>query len=361
MALVTFDFLDVGQGDGTFVQVFDPPNYQQPVWTALVDYGSVKNRWVTGRDAGQYLASRLEAVYRKRGSRIIDLLVLTHGDQDHYNLLPMLIQRVPTVRFGEVVYGGEEAEYWGHENPWDTSTPLYNAIQLVRARTDNGTFGVPNVRSLPSDCSSFRNGVLNTWRSHGDLTIHIVQANFPYDSFRRTNEKSVVLLFKAYGHKVLLPGDATYMTMREIVAHLNAEGTTGEVAGTTALRLPHHGSERTARSYSRSDPWKPTRDFAALLGADMIVVGADVHGRFRHPRETLIQQYRPHVGTGIYKPSVGQNHRFVSWGPDTNDVDTWVHEDTADNVFTSLTAMYQGVQWQLRLTRTLLPQLYSTE
>src|SRR5215510_5663737 len=83
---VNVTFLDVGQGDGT---VISSPTGE----LALIDLVSKKNAEVAGADAIKTLISIIGASMEHRHSDVpvLDRLLITHGDGDHYNLVTQFI------------------------------------------------------------------------------------------------------------------------------------------------------------------------------------------------------------------------------------------------------------------------------
>jgi beta-lactamase superfamily II metal-dependent hydrolase len=336
MPVVTFDFMDVGQGDCTFIQVCEgndiDDNNITPDYTALVDFGSCKNGFIAGPCAVTYIEKQLNKMPFPR----INLIILTHADADHHNLIPRLLE-IDDLEIEEVMYTGYKKDY--------TYTPFMSAFSRNTIDDIIAIAGKDVCCRLPSNCSDIRSPGNAAARAFGDLGMWIVQANFPSMDYDDPNPKSAVSLWSYHGNKVILPGDATVLTLDEINNLTQNYHTEGFLRDTTVLRLPHHGSERTTLNGNGANKWKVTEDFIDLVRAKAITIGADTRGDYRHPRETVIEKYN-----GAYMESdLFKKHRYISWGYSTNNIDEWVHTDTTKNVFTSLIDLNQGAQYQLRI------------
>ena len=118
---MTFQFMDIGQGDCTLVQML--ADGRQWMELALVDCGERGSPFKVGWfDARTYLVNFIAYnSHRRKDENIIpfvDILFLTHPDKDHYNKLWTLInsefpgfQKNVKLNFGKVIYGGDKAQY----------------------------------------------------------------------------------------------------------------------------------------------------------------------------------------------------------------------------------------------------------
>ncbi|HBQ87269.1 MAG TPA: hypothetical protein DD811_12450 [Syntrophomonas sp.] len=344
MPIVTFDFMDVGQGDSTFIQFCNGNNLHDAVLTPtnamLVDIGSSMNGYIAGPDTVTYIQNQLN----RMPNPVLDLVVYTHSDADHHNLTQRLLG-IPNLTINEAVYGGKKSGY-----TYFTGTGIHrqqlNTIQLLR------NAGIP-CHKEPSDCTSLWNMASPPWRTLGNLNIWIVVGNFPSSNHHNPNDKSIVLLFEYAGCRVILPGDATAVTLNAFNNWITGQGLQAKVLGLTGLRVPHHGSERTTINGVGAHRWDITDQFINLTQSSSIYIGHDLNDLFRHPRETVIQRHRGHVANNWYAM-----HRYVSWGESWRHTDEWIHTDTTNNVFTSMITAYQGAQYQLRIDHTGATDVY---
>src|SRR5262245_8443208 len=105
MPNLTLEFLDVGQGDGTLIRF--PDNK-----TMLVDLGTVKNRKIVVKDILKYVHDHFPSLHLLGH---LDYLVITHGDQDHYNMIKEMLEYNDVTTIGHLLYSGTDGDYktWG--------------------------------------------------------------------------------------------------------------------------------------------------------------------------------------------------------------------------------------------------------
>ncbi|HVT10718.1 MAG TPA: MBL fold metallo-hydrolase [Fimbriimonadaceae bacterium] len=213
-------FLDVGQGDGTFIIC---PEGE----CILVDLGSKKNGDIAGSDAVTFLVDTLNDIQIKRGlsNPTIDLMVLTHGDGDHYNLIPQLLNSFDDDPLDVylLAIGGPKSDYG------DANSEIREFINTQDANDALVDLG-DNVR----DAANHPRYTYST-----DLVqVYILSANYPQKNGGSKNAKSVVLMIVYQGRKIILTGDAEAPTEGEILLHYNAA-----FLQCDALKLGHHGSK----------------------------------------------------------------------------------------------------------------------
>jgi beta-lactamase superfamily II metal-dependent hydrolase len=244
---LTFQFLDVGQGDGIYIEFPNGKNM-------LVDLGSTANKDLVRGDILTYFAS----LPRFQGSSsTLDYLVLTHGDQDHYNMvLPFLLRF--NVQVDNLIYGGDDSHY-------TFTTKKIKDFGEIKKRVRNTLRcqgAGPHPLGRPAD--------------FGEVQILIHAINAPCVNKAKAwqhNTPSVVMQLLYAERSVILSGDATIDTESYILAFweeaLKAsespdsggelpdddsgeEMDTGEdLAGdhplsSIVLKVGHHGSLRTS-------------------------------------------------------------------------------------------------------------------
>jgi Metallo-beta-lactamase superfamily len=265
---LTVVFLDAGQGDCTLVSF---PSGE----LMLVDCGSTKNSAVVAPQ----LATGIRRFFPP-GRERLDLVVVTHADEDHYNLL------VPTMNalnceLGEVRYGGDIALYRNQRE----SNRAYDWLQQKNAQPFGAAhFGgaAPTVRGTAAARTETKTYVLAA-NATGDPAA----ADGP-----SKNANSVVTLVEYGGYKVFLMGDATALTEHFILGRVAATPAAGGVLDNTyatSLKMGHHGSDT-----SSCEPWvRALQPNAFFLSADTKPFG---------PK-----------GTGI--PTQPFLEQVVSWSP----------------------------------------------
>lgn len=225
-------FFDVGQGDSEFV-VF--PNGAR----ILIDGGPPNGRAVRGID-------------RALGffDRYIDVIILTHPEEDHLGGLIEVLQRIPV---GVVLTNNHERE---------------NAMYQEFARTIEYT---GTVRESVASGDIIR---------YGDATIEIISPS--KESVLKnisTNDASIVFVLNTNGTRLLFSGDIGEKKEKELIKVLQ---------GVDVLKVAHHGSK-----YSSSD---------AFLGAiqptiSFVGVGKNSYG---HPTDEVLERISS-VGSVLFR------------------------------------------------------------
>jgi beta-lactamase superfamily II metal-dependent hydrolase len=265
---LTVVFFDAGQGDCTLVSF---PSGE----LMLIDCGSTKNSAV--------VKPQLVAGIRRffsAGRERLDLVLVTHADEDHYNLL------VPTMNtlnceLGEVRYGGDIERYQNKRE----SNRAYDWLKQKNAQPFGAAhFGgaAPTVRGVAANQTETKTYVLAA-----NATGNPAAADGP-----SKNANSVVTLVEYRGYKVFLMGDATALTERFILGRVaTTPAASGVLANTyaTSLKMGHHGSDT-----SSCEPWvRALQPNALFLSADTKPFGPS--------------------GTGV--PNQPFLEQVVSWSP----------------------------------------------
>jgi competence protein ComEC len=335
-AQVNVTFLDVGQGDGT---VISSPTGE----LILIDLGSKKNAEVAGADAIMTLVAMIGASMEHRHSDVpvLDRLLITHGDGDHYNLVTQLIGLVRFVlgkdlTINEVAIGGGKADY---EKDFQTSvlTPAENAGKLT-------TFANSYHDPMAKDGT-----VKPTWTlANGTAKLYLLSANFPYRDSGPKNPKSLVVMlsYATANQNVILTGDAEEPTETAIRGYYAKNLKFLESFG---LKLGHHGSQA-----GTSVKWLETvKQLASFASSDM---------KWAHPYCDTIARIAETIGPGavLYQhqwlcgDGAGQNKEYRNFD-DTNGFYTSMAnmtdkplDDPVDGK-SYAPGLVQGIQYQLSL------------
>lgn len=223
MAELAIYFLDVGQGDGTFIRFPDGT-------TILVDLGSKKNAEISGPSAIATIMDQMDP------NDDIDYLFLTHGDGDHYNLLWDLDAAFSDFRgetdyvypFKNTVIGGTQDDY--------TDSSAYME-QLFYVKDNEGTLYELDACYFDASATPYLD-----W---GAIKLWVLSANYPAVVSDKKNAKSIVLLLQITANgkttKVILTGDAEKGTEKQIM-DTNYKGDGGFLRA-YGLKLGHHGSK----------------------------------------------------------------------------------------------------------------------
>jgi beta-lactamase superfamily II metal-dependent hydrolase len=237
MAKMTFQFLDVGMGDGTLVIMGGDSDASKQL--ALVDFGvqPFTKFKIGADDALKYLVSEIDRISkaRKKTMPYLDHLFITHPDQDHYNRIITLIKALyPSFGFqdlsiGALTYGGAKSRY---------GKLIKNISPFVVDKS--------SIANLPdmahSEVDGMDGSVEPNWTfANGAINVYLLSANYPTTASYVPNPLSLCLMFADQNNnKVILIGDAE----REVEAQIikNFKHATAGFLNAYALKLGHHGS-----------------------------------------------------------------------------------------------------------------------
>lgn len=286
MADLDVYFLDVGQGDGTWVEC---PNGTK----VLIDLGSKKNGEIAGQGAIAFIKSRLN------GSTVIDYLFITHGDGDHYNLIPELYAAIPGLTITNVGIGGEKKDYssWINDNVFDKATNFYL---------------FPDCAFDPVGSPRFK---------FGAVSFYLLSANVPTRKAAYKNEKSLVLMVEYKGRKLILTGDAEYISEDRIVK-TNYNSVPGKAFLLSfALKLGHHGSENAT-----------TEMWINALQAQAYFASGDQ--KWAHPYCSV---YKRIEDSGYLRSSPSYDHGYICGAYDAKKKDyRWTNFDDSKYLFSNI-------------------------
>jgi beta-lactamase superfamily II metal-dependent hydrolase len=289
--------MDAGQGDATLL-VF-PDNS-----LILVDCGSKKNSGVVVDE----IAKVLEA-YLGRTGNYLKALILTHPDEDHYNLVDELIIRNTKLQIGCVYFGGSHLQYGSRVGDW----------LLYHFDPDYSPRQIEEVVDMPESFSSLWADPYLSYDGRGaapDVDVRILAANVGRDK----NARSIVLLVTYLDVNLFLMGDATKQTENHILN--NVPLTDLLRRRRTVLKAGHHGSNTST-----------TRRWLAKIEPKFVFISSDTQefGQYKSslPRSAVID--------GIFEQqslyAAAPGHYYVQFNDDTE-----VHEDiyTTDALMTTL-------------------------
>ena len=285
MAL-TIDILDVGQGDGIFIQF---PTGK----CMLVDLGSTRNIAVGKNDAMKYFKE-----HTKFGTprQTLDYLVLTHGDRDHYNLVSTFTQTFD-VNVLNVIHGGLRKEY-GDLIPGLVVSNQLKFGTTPTVMTDMGT--LPCAVGSEADFGASVSILCMSLLTHGSLA-------------HMKNSRSVVMRIAYAGVTFMLTGDATRDTEKFIVGLFTKPPAKPTDLASDVLKIDHHGSRRTSSWLGWILSVNPIYTFVCSDRDGALDPAQKVSGH-RLPQMltfSLHEQY----GSRLAKDCV--EHSFVaSWNPD---------------------------------------------
>jgi beta-lactamase superfamily II metal-dependent hydrolase len=236
-------FIDVGQGDSTLVVC---PNGA----TMLIDSGSTSDASPTV--VGRYITDRIADT-----GGDIDYLIVSHPDQDHYNLVPRILANVPV---GRAWYVGNASDYnFPGAFTWLTTAPR------TSTRLTAGFFDRESTPNANIDC-----GAARVW-----ILAAAVEA-----TASPSNAKSIVVMIRMGDFEAVITGDATRDTENAILARYTPAWLDVDV-----LRVGHHGSLATSTQVRWADALSPT---TAVFSAGRV-------NGYGHPRAEVTARLVPHT------------------------------------------------------------------
>lgn len=223
--------LDVGQGLAVVVQTRRH--------SLLYDVGPA---YSPGFNAGEAVVLPF---LRKTGIERLDMLVQSHGDNDHIGGLAGLVGNIPIAR---VLSGAPEA---------------IPAVVSLGGRASQGAF-------FPSRAQACQDGQSWDWDGVRFEILHPAP-----DSPLGGNDRSCVLKLTAGATSLLLTGDIEANAERRLVARHGA----GLQAA--AVVAPHHGSKTSS-----------TPAFVRAVAPELAVFPVGYRNRFNLPNQAIIDRYR---------------------------------------------------------------------
>jgi competence protein ComEC len=237
-------FFDVGQGDATLVRF---PNQR----TMLIDGGERK----LGHDCGE----RVICPYlRRAGIGRLDVVVLTHADNDHVGGLPAVLQEYST----RLVLDSGARQ----------STAAYLRF-LELAHEPEVAYRQVRAGDVLEICPQVKVTVLHP-------TGEFVTDEGVAPS--GLNNASVVLKVQYGVISFLLTGDVEEEAEEAMLRR-------GQQLHSTVLKTPHHGSNTSS-----------TMPFLKAIGPRMAVVSVGWRNRFGHPHQEVLERYE-RLGVALYR------------------------------------------------------------
>lgn len=327
MAEVRFQVLDVGQGSGNFVEIYTDSLDKVLGATILVDLGTERDPGDAAQNASiEYVRKTLASM----SDPTINLLVLSHSDTDHINLIATLLSKFtppgqpatlgkPNLTILNAWYAGEYAKFKKRRGT--------NVLVTV------GQYMLPLTAPLPysTGFSSFRPSppsAIPPCLPIGDVFVYTLVANVVNEASKAAKEsphwvntRSAVLLISYVnsaqkrinpdftGAQYVVTGDATGNTLYEINSILE---NMGEPARSTylpnvfMLTAPHHGSETTTFDLlglgrgNKITPEANVETFSNFIRAKCLSASAERVTTFKHPAWSVITALSGHLGKDGY-------------------------------------------------------------
>lgn len=223
--------LDVGKGNSSLIECVSGE-------TILIDCGGPNGPTF---NIGRQVIGPL--LFHKK-IREIDLLILSHADNDHYSGAPFLLDHF------------RPKEIWV---PYASTTNAQWNDLLKKAEDQSITIRIPE----ENEAYPLKNGRTLTSLSN----LHLTEPNWS------ENNQSLVIRFTAGPHSFLFPGDIEKRGETNLIQ-------TQKELHSTVLVAPHHGSKSSS-----------TLSFLNSILPQYVVFSASDHGRTRFPAPTIVERY----------------------------------------------------------------------
>lgn len=230
--IVTFTMLDVGQGDGFFLEGPEGMTY-------LFDGGSSDQN-----QPGKYI---LEPYLKYRGTGTVDYVFLSHGDQDHVNGVVEILERQ------------------------DVGVRIRNLVLPERRVWDETLISIAELAdSLGVRVYTIKSG---SYLTEGDLEIRALYPGEQVD-MEVGNDTSLVLDIRFRDFSVLMTGDLGKEGEEELLEQK-------ELGKYLILKAGHHGSK-----YSSSE------EFIRRVQPEYAFISAGENNRYGHPHSEVLKRLK---------------------------------------------------------------------
>lgn len=312
---VNVQVLDVGQGSGNLVEIYDGFTLTHLV---LIDLGSELNYDAAGRASATYVVNKIKEIT----PHVLDALILTHSDKDHVNLLKVLLENFappgtpppskPILTINKIYFGGARGKYKKGKINYLTLAEKYLTPKGSKA-TDwaaDVTGFDPASRQWVAFHSSasvqFYLIVANTTPALIDLVSESTAKLHKLPGSYNINMKSLVVDVFFNNVEWVITGDATGLTLaycNQILA------SAGKLPGCFMVTMPHHASETTTFDLGGIDSDDFDRDglaeqnledFVNYIDADTITASADQQRVFKHPSLRVMRFFWPNLDPHIW-------------------------------------------------------------
>ncbi|MCY0916311.1 ComEC/Rec2 family competence protein [Massilia antarctica] len=285
-----------GQGMCTVIVAYEASAVSKLM---LVDFGAEKDAGT----AREHTLAALKTLIESHG--VLDALVVSHSDKDHWNLLSELLDQLDAkIKITVAAFG---------TGNW------VGAAQTFRAKVEKRKANDKTIKLLDSsysDISPDTPKIIEEWDVGWDgVTFYILCAsvNFFLDhdgdvvAVDETNTQSVVLMCSFADQNVFLPGDATGSTLQFLNNRMDGHAYHGTGFMMTA---PHHGAIATL-DYSLGG----LETFIDATEPKCALASAQLRGGYNHPNICVMSTMAKYAGQNAFK---GGPHPTVANFPGTD-------------------------------------------
>ncbi len=326
--------LDVGQGTGTFLEVYDDDSgMNELVHTALFDFGSDHDTKESGGPSVEYVVAKLKDMDQPTLSAVI----LSHSDSDHITLLTKLLKaftpydkddpKNTQLRVLYSAHGGAEDDY--KKAGFNVLVELKKYMKANTQKVDRASV------AIPAEYSSFKFTDNAPLRKIGPVKVYVLVGNYPngalgttptrnasgkLDAFSLNTVSMVCVLSYAY-MQMIETGDATGATLKWANKILNDyDDMKDYINDVKGMTVPHHGSSVTMFDFGKAGggavtPEANLRNFLAWIKAVSYTVSASATNSHRHPNALLLKYFWDRVRDGHFysDPVVDPYHYYTAY------------------------------------------------
>ncbi len=300
--------VDVGQGQCTFVEIYDNSSTPVLLHTLLFDCGSDKTSDNTYTNL-DYIATK--AIQKKPPG--LDAIFFSHSDKDHISLTHYVLDKIkkaePTSKVNQVWYGGSKENFTKYN---------FNILKYIYDAGFCTSANIKGFNTNSTDYTKSKKGFEHfMWRNtNQDVYVRGLVANVISDdpdwddttddfTTKTAEEKNrvslIACLFYADASYVIC-GDATNKTM-SAVNGLLSDGTT-TFDNNIMTTMPHHGSRATGLAVKSGAQASVTSvnvvdTFATLMKSISMTISA--YEKHRHPSLELINRFIPTKKTPLLR------------------------------------------------------------
>lgn len=275
----------------------------------------------------------------------LDYVVISHQDTDHWSLLNYLVDSVETqdwaehFKVGKICRGGSD---WGQ-----SAKAALSRLAAYVADTDTDYVPWTKNETNYDNPDGDPGQVFNL----GDVYFRLLTVNAPVSSKGmdlKKNGTSAVVVLDYKGVKSVLPGDATWETLKDANKYLKkwAKKEKTPMQPCFVLSVPHHGSLRTIVPNHKATEldFAIVRAFTEYLKPNSTVASAGIKNGFKHPYLEVLLEFSKYVETDF-----NLMHDIVFFSNENQD---WGSLVLAGKVFTTqltLTLPIQVADWRFAL------------
>lgn len=270
---VVCEVLYSGQGMCNLIKLIDDTDAISHL--ILIDFGADLDSVTVEGSTLPYLVKTINAHGR------IDVLIVSHTDTDHWNLMPKLLGQLnPTVKITKAA---------SPIGDWTGKKATFEAQLKKRMLTGKG------YKKFDSAFTDIKAKTIDTWWDESDVTLSILCASVKRaDVSKRaspatidTNTASVVVRCKFGTNTVVFCADATSFTLQ----YINKQMGDFSFGGTNLMcTVPHHGSISTL--HGRLDVLE---EFAEKLEPQCVLASAEMKRRLNHPNACVVSSMSEHL------------------------------------------------------------------